>query len=360
MNDKHDEFDLAHYYYTPSLPSAFGGKKNLKQRLKKEKKLKLLDKSDYWLSGQDPYTLHKPITRKFPRRETIVAGPNQQLQADLIDVSTHAKDNDNTKFILTVIDVFSKKAWAIPIKNKSGSEVSKALGTVFVQSSPKYLQTDKGKEFLNSEVRGVLDRFKIEHFTSQNETIKASIVERFNKTLRNTLHRYFTKTGRERFIDVLKDFIDAYNNRYHTSLKMTPNEVSENNQEDVWYNLYDPLYAFQTPQPKLKRGDFVRISKAKTAFQRGFTPNWSVEVFIVEKVLSTTPITYSIKDYNGELIEGSFYEKELQKIQEPSVFKIEKVLQRKKIGNKNMVLVKWLDYPDQFNQWIPESDIIDI
>lgn len=124
--------------------------------------------------------------------------------------------------------------------------------------------------------------------------------------------------------------------------------------------LYDPLRAFLKDPPKLRVGDSVRITKAKTAFQRGYTPNWSVEVFTVTRVLQTTPFTYRVEDWAGESVRGSFYAEELQKIKTPDVYRVEAVLARKKVGRRNMVLVKWLGYPDTFNQWIPESDVVDI
>jgi hypothetical protein len=206
----------------------------------------------------------------------------------------------------------------------------------------------------------MLRRHDVTHFTSENENVKASIVERFNKTLRNVLHRFFTKTGRQRFVDALPDLVAGYNDRFHTAVGMTPNEVGLANQEDVWLRLYNPLRYFEKASPSLNVGDFVRISKARTAFQRGYTPNWSVELFIVDEVLSTSPTTYRIRDWNGEKIDGSFYEKELQKVREPKEYKIEKILARKKIGRRAMVLVKWEGYSDDFNQWIPESDVRDL
>ena len=348
------------FYYTPSNPGSFGGSSNLKRELKKAKKSRLWRTANDWLSGQDPYTLHKPITRKFQRRKTIVAGPKEQLQADLIDVKSHAKENDDYKYLLTIIDVFSKQAWAIPIKTKSATNVSQALEPVLKDINPKQLQTDKGKEFLNPEVRNVLSQTETNHFTTENENIKASIVERWNRTLRNALHRYFTKTGRERYIDILADLVDAYNNRPHSSTGVAPADIDSVDSEDIFYRLYDPAEAFEKHSAKFRVGDYVRISKARTAFQRGFTPNWSVEIFRVTRILPTTPVTYALRDWNGEPITGTFYNKELQRVKEPETFKIEKVLQVKKIGRRRMALVKWLGYPDSFNQWIPESDITNI
>ena len=351
---------LDEYYYTPSHPASFGGAKSLKRELKKDKKLPLLEETDDWLTGQDAYTLHKPIKRKFTRRKTIVSGPDQQIQSDLVDVKSHAKDNDNYKYLLTCIDVFSKKAWAFPVINKTGGEVAKALDKLFRQTDAKTLQTDKGTEFKNAEVRKVLETHNVRHFTTENENIKASIVERWNKTLRNSLHRYFTKTNRNRYVDALEDMVSAYNNRFHESIQMAPNDVDPTNVEDIFLRLYDPLEAFLKPSPKLRVGDHVRMSKARSAFQRGYTPNWSVEIFTVSKVIPTTPTTYRVVDWSSEPIEGTFYSEELQKVKKPETYQIEEILDRKTVGRRKMVLVKWFGYPDTFNQWIPESDVVDI
>lgn len=353
--------DLFNYhYYTPSLPSAFSGVNNLRRGLKQSRQ-KTPSKRETleWLSGEDAYTLHKPTKSKFKRRKTIVNGPGYQLQADLIDVRRHARDNNGHTFILTAIDVFSRKGYATPLKDKTGPVVSKGLEPILLQATPKALQTDKGKEFLNQHVERVLNRFNVHHFTSENENVKASLVERFNRTLRNVLHRHFTKTGRERFLDILPDALEAYNNRSHEALGTSPNDVSSESYEDIWLKLYNPQDYFERRKAHLVPGDSVRISKARGAFKRGFTENWSRELFYIEKILQTSPITYRIRDWKGESIRGSFYKDELQKVREPSEYKIEKILRRKKVRGKWMVLVKWIGYSEEFNQWIPESDVRD-
>ena len=104
-----------------------------------------------WLESQDVYTLHKPVRYKFPRRKVIVAGPNQQWQADLVDVSRLSRHNQGNKFLLTCIDVFSKKAWVATLKDKTGSSLLKAFQSID-HPLPKTLQTDKGTEFTNRKL----------------------------------------------------------------------------------------------------------------------------------------------------------------------------------------------------------------
>ena len=344
-------------YYTPSRTSAFGGKQNFLKAHSKRKR----DEAEIWLRAQDAYTLHKPVKTKFKRRPTLVAGPGEQLQADLMDVSSHSMANDGVKFLLTVIDVFSKKAWAIPIKRKTGEAVSEALKGLFERvQGYQLLQTDKGKEFYNSRVKDVLKEEGIRLFSTENETMKATIVERFNRTLRNKIHRVITKNQNERYLDSLKDLVSAYNETKHRSTGRAPNDVNRSNAGDVWFYQYerDGKNA-ATREPTFSEGQFVRISGKRMTFERGYTANWTEEVFKVKGVDATTrPPSYTIEDLSGEVVEGTFYGEELQRVEEPEIFKVERVLERRGRRGNRMVLVKWKGYPESFNSWIPESNIV--
>ena len=134
-----------------------------------------------WLSEQDTCTLHKPVRRRFKRRCVVVGGPNQQWQADLVEVLRLKKTNDRTTFLLTVIDVFSKRAWCIPLKNKSAVSLVAAVAPLLGNKAPITLQTDKVSEFLNRALQKLLKEYGVHHFATHNEETKASIVERFNR-----------------------------------------------------------------------------------------------------------------------------------------------------------------------------------
>ena len=175
--------------------------------------------------------IHKPVIRRFKRRCLVVGGPNQQWQADLVDVSRLKKTNDGTTFLLTVIDVFSKRAWCIPLKNKSAVSMVAAFAPLLGNKPPITLQTDKGSEFLNRALQKLLKEYGVHHFATHNEETKASIVERFNRTLKTRMWRYFTKKQSVRYIDVLQDFVRSYNNRFHRAIGMAPSEVNATNQE---------------------------------------------------------------------------------------------------------------------------------
>ena len=140
-----------------------------------------------------------------------MGGLRQQWQADLVDLSNWKNYNDGMTFLLTVIDVFSKVAWCIHLKNKSAASLVTALKSTFTNGWPKTLQTYQRLEFLNKSVQALLKKYGIHHFTTPNSETKASIAERFNKTLKTRMWRYFTKHQTWRYVDVLQDFVQSYN-----------------------------------------------------------------------------------------------------------------------------------------------------
>ena len=221
---------------------------------------------------------------------------------------------------------------------------------------PRKLQSDKGTEFTNATVQNYLKSKGIHFFTTENAETKAQIIERFWRTLKGKMFKYFTAKGTDKYIDVLGDLVDSYNHTYHRSIRMCPAEVNLNNQDRVKDTLYrhEPSLSL----PRLKIDDYVRISKNKGYFGKGYLPNWSREIFLVKNILPTQPVTYRLEDQNGEIIQGSFYEEELQKLKSlPENYKIEKILRKRRKSGRMQYFVKWLDYPDSFNSWINASDI---
>ena len=182
------------------------------------------------------------------------------------------KSNDVTTFLLTVIDVFSKRAWCIPLKNKSAASLVAAFTQLLRERSPITLQTDKGSEFLNRSLQKLLKQYDVLHISKHNGETKASIVERFNRTLKTRMWRYFTKSQSGRYLDVLQDCVRSYNKTYHRNIGIAPSEVNGTNQESVWKRLYGHEGG-GTPQFRI--GDRVRISKAKRHFEKGYMANWT-------------------------------------------------------------------------------------
>ena len=303
-------------YITPHRAGAFSG---LNTFLKANTTAKRAIVSR-WLESLPAYTRHYPVKRKFPRRRIVVPGPNYQLQADLIDMSALSRYNKGTRYVLTIIDSFSKFAHAYPLKNKGSEAIVNAFELLFkkIKQPPNVLLTDKGKEFFNSNFQRLLKEHKVKHVTSENEDIKASIVERFNKTLKTKIYRYLTHVGNKNYVTELPAILQNYNASYHRSIKMAPKNVNESNRLEVYHNLYeDDMDKQFTTKPKRYRfqvGDLVRISISKTTFERSFQPRWSKEIFIIHRRLPTRPRVYKIRDEAGEVIMGSFYEPELQRV----------------------------------------------
>ena len=338
---------LSSSYYDVHSVGSYGGVGALSQKTKlKPEGVKK------WLESQDVYTLHKPVRYKFPRRKVIVAGPNQQWQADLVDVSRLRRHNQGNRFLLTCIDVFSKKAWVVPLKDKTGSSLLGAFQSIN-HPLPKTLQTDKGTEFTNKKFQHWLSKKGVRFFTSENDDIKASIVERFNRSLKSKLWRYFTHHNTLTYVDILDSVVDVYNRTPHRSIGMAPNDVTAGNKARVWLRLYadPPLYK----EPSLQVGDTVRISKARRAFKKGYLPHWSEEIFNIVERKGTHPPTFVLGDYSNEILKGTFYPQELQKVTKTDdVYRVEKILKR----TKNRIFVKWQGYLDKFNSWVNVKDLV--
>ena len=336
-----------HYYNVKEIGS-YGGVKPLsaKTKLKTESVRE-------WLKTQDAYTLHKPVRYKFPRRKVIVGGLGHQWQADLVDVSKLSKHNGGIKFLLTCIDVFSKKAWVVPLKDKTGTTLLSAFQSI-PDALPMRLQTDKGTEFINRTVQKWLKDNNVHFFTTENEDIKANIVERFNRTLKARIWRYFTKNDTLTYLDILQDIVSTYNRTPHRSIGMAPLDVNDKTLGKAWYRLYGDTSA-EYKGSKLQVGDSVRISKARRIFKKGYLPQWTEEIFIISKIQHTNPITFILKDWGGDELEGSFYTEELQKvIKTDDIYRIEKVLKQ----DKNKLFVKWEGYPESFNSWVNKKDVV--
>lgn len=330
-------------YYEPSKPGSFGGVRPLARYGGMPVKT-----VKGWLETQDTYTLHKPVTKKFLRRKTYAKGINDLFQADLADMRNLSFRNDGYSYILVCIDVFSRYAFAIPVKDKRGMTVAAAFEKIFTKRVPNMLQTDRGTEFYNVQVQDVFRKHGINHYSSLNDDIKAALVERLNRTLKSKLFRYMTRRRTTRWVDVLDDVVSAYNQSYHRSIGWAPNDVTAENEDEIARRQYHP-------KPPLKYryniGDRVRITKYKHALQKGYLPNWTEEIFVIVDKYPTYPVTYGLKDLAGEDIKGKFYEQEIQKVTDDGVYEVEKVLKTRKRNGIVQYFVKWLGYPDKFNSW---------
>ena len=345
-------------YFDVREPGSYGGVDSLYRTMKRKGRPVTYKQVANWLAGQDVYTLHKPVRRRFPRRKTYSRGIDYLWQADLVDVVHLSEQNDGHRYLLTIIDVFSKYAWAIPLKRKDAKSVSDAFDEIFAGGrKPVKLQADKGKEFVNVPLQKKLKDEGVQFYVSQNEDIKASVVERFNRTLKTKMWKYFTHRDTLRYVDVLADMIASYNDTRHRTIGRALSSVNSTNEADVRRRMYGDEEA--TAKPKLKVGDKVRISKARRVFDKSYLPNWTEEIFTVTEALHTFPVTYRLKDYGDEELLGGFYENELQPVTKTDeVYKIEKILKTRRRGGIKEYFVKWRGYPEKFISWIAEDDLV--
>ena len=254
--------------------------------------------------------LHKPIIKKFTKRRVMVNKIDEIWTADLVDMSSYSKDNKGYKYLLTVIDVFSKYGWIVPKKNKKGLTTAEAFKLILKEGrQPEKLWVDKGTEFYNPHVKSLFKNI----YSTENEE-KSSVIERWNRTMKEKMFKYFTANQTKKYIAILPTLVNNYNNTYHNSIKMKPTEGSlKKNENKVRDNLYEETTFFARAKPKFKLFDRVRITKKKLFFEKGYTPRWTNEIFTINEIHHTNPTTYKLIDLKGEEIIGSFYEKELQR-----------------------------------------------
>ena len=246
--------------------------------------------------------------------------------SDLVDMQKLSKWNKGYKYLLMVLDLFSKYGWIVPLKSKTGLEVSKAFESIFKKSKPKKLWVDKGKEYYHKNVLDLLAKNNIEIYSTENEE-KSSVCERWNRTIKEKMYKRFTMQNNTVYIDILPKILASYNNSKNRSIGMTPNGARKpENYGKVYFKMMGDESAGLRIGTVLKIGDTVRISKYKRkTFDKEYTPNWTEEVFVISEIRPTNPITYKIKDLNGEEIGGTFYREELQETDQ-TIFRVEKVI----------------------------------
>ena len=202
--------------------------------------------------------------------------------------------------------MYSKYAFVVPLKDKKEISIANTFNKIIKQSNRKRnkIRVDQGSEFYNRDFKKWLSDNDVEMYSTFNEG-KSVVAERFIRTLKNKLYKHMTATGKNVYYDVLDNVVSKYNNTKHSTIKMKPIDVKNNKR--VYIDEHNEK------DSRFKVGDRVRISKFKNIFAKGYTPNWSQEIFIVDKINDTVPYTYNIEYLNGEKIVGSFYDKELQK-----------------------------------------------
>ena len=255
-----------------------------------------------------------PQITKFRREGIIPLYKDETWSADLIDKSSLSKYNNNYQFILTVIDIFTKYAWAIPLKNKSGLSSTNGFKIILSEGpqggsehrKPEKLWVDRAIEFYKKTFKSLLREYKTKLYSTYSG-LKAVFIERFVRTLLHIINKPMFLNGDGNWVNILNDEVITYNNNIHPTINMTPVDASDNPDKVRYY------VKSTKATPKFKIVDYVRNADKRNIFSKGYTSNWNRELFKVNDVSNTQPLTYKIEDMNGETIEGKYYEQELLK-----------------------------------------------
>ena len=365
-----DEEELLQQYHG-NLPFSFGS-------LQEVRRFVDIDNKDLKnvLSKSNTYTEHKEFKKPKFLPPIRTYGDDYLWEADLM-FFTHpdlAKENDGYLYLLAIIDTFTKMVRVSKLKSKDTKTVTEKVNYLYQNAQkPKYLRVDGGGEFVSKLFINMCQKNNVKLYIAM-EPIKCAMIERFNRTFKRILVQMMEKENSLRWIDFIEDSLDIYHNRRHRTLKMTPIEAEQaKNQKHILrtnlkkYSMFDKKkYKKNKKATKFKRGDFVKIFKQKGPFTKGYTKNATTEHFKIYHIdRSLSKDRYYLKDLMGEKVIGSFYEEYLVRLipSDDEIYKIDpnfKDFKRKNIRGKPHIFVKWLGWPNKFNQWLPLSEVQNI
>lgn len=341
-------------YLKPSHPTAFSSSGNIRRYYRGKYDTNTINKT---LANVDSYTLHREYKRPRVSNPFFIYSLREQIQMDLIDIRQLSQHNDGVTFLLTAIDCFSKKAWVRPLQNKSAATSLEAITKLVNEVDPpiRAVFFDRGSEFVNKQVSAFLQGKDITIMHPSSEK-KASIVERFNRSLQDLIYRYMTENETFRYLNVLQDLTSAYNNRGHRTLRyLTPNEAEK---KENWgkvlcsLNIHYAKAVGKSQKPKLSIGQTVRVAKLGDKMSRGYQERFNQEYFKIVDINKRMPIPmYKLQSMNDNLIiQGNFYANELQVVN-GDIFKVDYTLGTRGKGKNKQVLIKWKGFSDEHNSW---------
>lgn len=358
---------LKQYYVTPGHPISFSGVSKVYEYF--NGKL-TINEIKHVLSGIESYTLHREF-HKSKRNPSYAHFKRARFEMDIVDVQALAQYNDNINYLLTCIDCFTRYAFVRLLPSKHGPVVLDAFRSILEEAveKPNRLLCDRGAEFRYTPFQDFCKANNIS-FTPSDTSIHASYIERFNRTLQSDVYRFMTERETNRYktmlgsdgeeIELMPLFVKGYNNRKHRMIGVTPYQAET--QPELHIDIQKKLNAYhektKRQEPTFKIGDQVRIAKIKGKFSRGYNEQASQEVFKIAEVKTKLKIPlYVLSNYRGdEIIQGSFYPFELVKVT-GDVFRIEKVIKRRKKKGRNEMFVKWKGYDDSYNSWVNANTI---
>lgn len=359
--------DLKQSYIQPGHPIAFSGIFNIYQYYKP-----LLSIADIEsvLSEIENYTLHREF-HNLQRNPSYSHFKRYQFQCDLVDVRSLAPYNNNVNYLFTCIDTFTRYAFVRLLRSKHGPVVLEAFKSILEEAvePPQMLVLDRGTEFYNVHFQDFCRDNKV-FLYSPDTSIHGAYIERFNRTLQSIIYKYMTENETNRYIEytdeqgrsypLMPRFVSTYNNRRHRMIGTTPYNAENNPNIHLAIRTRLSRYyeTIKEKKPKFIVGDLVRIIKLKGKFDRGYNERAAREIFKIHEVRTNLkkPL-YVLSNFRGdEIIKGRFYQHELTKVG-GDVYRIEKILKKRKIRGKNQILVKWKGFDESYNSWVDESQI---
>ena len=291
-----------------------------------------------------------------------------------MDMQDLAPWNDNYRYVLVVIDAFTKFTWIRALKNKTAANVAVNFAHLLDNEglSCIVLYTDSGTEFLGDPFQRLLRQRNIAHRICAGEEFHCAFVERMNRTLKEKIYQAMTREVSRRWLDLLPRIVATYNKTIHSTTGTRPIEVNDHNSLDVYNKMYhrSQKKKTKTKTKKFASGDYVRIVKIPQAFNRGYLPNFTWEVFRVIAPVATyendAPTAYFLEDLKGQPIRpGIFYEPELSRVDKSLIdspsktaWPIREILRKRKKGKEEEVLVWWQGFPRAQAEWIPTNRLV--
>ena len=248
----------------------------------------------------------KPPKKNYPTNKTDVYYIDDIWSLDILDLKDYGpKNNRGYRYVLVVLDNFSKYGWTTPLKNKNAQTIKDSFENILINSKrkPNLIESDRGKEFYNIIFQDFLNKNDIKHY-SRNSSYGAVFAERFNRTIRDLLKKIVFEQGDAKWIDILQSITKQYNNRIHSSTKLSPKDGSLKKNEGVVYkNLLDKR---KKVKPKFQINDLVRTADLKKTFSKSDTTNWSYKLYRITEIINDTIPSYKINNlperYNESLL----------------------------------------------------------
>lgn len=282
---------------------------------------------------------------------------------DLGDFQQIADKNGGNKYLLLGVDVLSRRFFGVPARSKRPQDMIAAFDALFAQMPelPRQIYSDQGLEFESRPMKQYFEEKGIQKFrTAIGSRVKAAVAERGLRTIKGRLYKWFSDNNREDWVNVLPQFLQAINNTPNRTTGLPPNQINQQNAQDLWIRLYRPLITEQRRPKLLKQGDLVRVAEPREVFDKGYLSQFSDHLYTVEQSSSSRPPTYKLKDYYGQPIQRRFYRHELVHVPADAdlTFRVEKVLEHRinrRTGRQDF-LVKFIGYKDP--EWIKEEDFV--